>query len=175
MKGIWKLNLNLRRSAMTRYRLIFGSLAILIGLGMTSYAQDDDNNINLGSWLLTVTPSAPGRPAFQAFVSFASGGVFIESGQNDHAIPSAGIQQGTWRWTGHRRISSTQMSFIYGQNGAAIGTLKVQATYEFRGANKLTGHGQLSTCDLNGANCQTLPGCAGIEGKRIEVEEPDCP
>ena len=67
------------------------------------------------------------------------------------------------------------MSFIYGQNGAAIGYLKVQATYEFRGANNLTGHGQLSQCDLNVANCTTLPGCAGIEGKRVEVEEPDCP
>jgi hypothetical protein len=72
-------------------------------------------------------------------------------------------------------VTSTQISFIYGQNGVAIGTLKVQATYEFRGANNLTGDGQLSQCDLSGANCQRLPGCAGIEGKRVEVEEPDCP
>jgi hypothetical protein len=160
---------------MTRCKLILGSLALLIGVGITSYAQDNNDNTHLGTWVITVTPPAGGRPAFQTLSSFASGGVFIESGQNDHAIPSAGIQQGTWRRTGHGRISSTQISFIYGANGVAIGTLKVQATYEFHGANNLTGHGQLSTCDLNVAHCQPLPGCAGIEGKRVEVEEPDCP
>ena len=79
---------------MARYKLILGSLALLIGLGITSYAQDD-NNTHLGTWVLTVTPPAGGPPAFQALASFASGGVFIASTQNDHAVPSAGIQQGT--------------------------------------------------------------------------------
>jgi hypothetical protein len=162
-------------NAMTRCRLILGSLALLIGAGMTSYAQDDNNNIHLGTWVLTVTPPTGGPPAFQAFASFASGGVFIASTQNEHAVPSAGIQQGTWRRTREGKISSTEISFIYGANGVAIGTVKVRATYEFRDKNTLTGHGQLFRCDVTGEKCAPVPGCASIEGIRLEVEEPDCP
>jgi hypothetical protein len=159
---------------MTRFRLIVGSLAVLIGAGMMSYAQVN-NNTHLGTWVLTVTPPAGGPPAFQALASFASGGVFIASTQNDHAVPSAGIQQGTWRRTGDGQISSTEISFIYSPTGIAVGTLKVRATYEFSDANNLTGKGQLVRCDLSGANCVTLPGCASIQGKRVEIEEPVCP
>jgi len=158
---------------MTRFRLIVGSLAVLIGVGMMSYAQV--NNTHLGTWVLTVTPPAGGPPAFQALASFASGGVFIASTQNDHAVPSAGIQQGTWRRTGDGQISSTEISFIYSPTGVAVGTLKIRATYEFSDANNLTGHGQLLRCDLSGANCVSLPGCASIQGKRVEIEEPVCP
>ena len=160
---------------MARYKLILGSLALLIGLGITSYAQDDNNNTHLGTWVLTVTPPAGGPPAFQGLASFASGGVFIASTQNDHAVPSAGIQQGTWRRTREGQISSTEISFIYGPTGVAVGTLKVRATYEFRDKNTLTGHGQLLRCDVKGENCMSLPGCASIEGIRLEVEEPECP
>jgi len=159
---------------MTRFRLIVGSLALLIGVGMMSYAQVN-NNAHLGTWVLTVTPPAGGPPAFQALASFASGGVFIASTQNDHAVPSAGIQQGTWRRTGDGQISSTEISFIYSPTGVAVGTLKIRATYEFSDANNLTGHGQLLRCDLSGANCVSLPGCASIQGKRVEIEEPVCP
>jgi len=159
---------------MTRFRLIVGSLAALIGVGMMSYAQVN-NNTHLGPWVLTVTPPAGGPPAFQALASFASGGVFIASTQNDHVVPSAGIQQGTWRRTGDGQISSTEISFIYSPTGVAVGTLKIRATYEFSDANNLTGHGQLLRCDLSGANCVSLPGCASIQGKRVEIEEPVCP
>jgi hypothetical protein len=95
--------------------------------------------------------------------------------QNDHAVPSAGIQQGTWRRTGDGQISSTDISFIYSLTGIAVGALNVRATYEFSDANNLTGHGQLLRCDLSDANCVTLPGCADIQGKRVEIEEPVCP
>jgi hypothetical protein len=150
-------------------------MAVLIGVGMISYAQDVENNTHLGTWVLTVTPPVGGPPAFKALASFASGGVFISSGQNDHVNTGVGIQQGTWRRTAGGQITSTEISFIYGPTGVAIGTLKVQATYEFSDANNLTGHGQLSRCDLSGANCQSLGDCASIQGKRVEVEEPICP
>jgi hypothetical protein len=161
---------------MTRLRFIFGSLAVLIGMGMISHAQDVDDNTHLGTWMVTLTPpAASGRPAFSALITFASGGAFIASTQNDHAVPSAGIQQGSWRRSGGGQISSTELSFVYSPTGVAVGTLKVRATYDFSDSDNLTGSGQLLRCDLTGSNCVPLPGCASIQGKRVEVEEPVCP
>ena len=161
---------------MTRFKLMIGCLAVLIALGVMSNAQDGDNNTHLGTWIVTVTPPpASGRSAFKALITFGSGGVFIASTQNDHAMPSAGIQQGTWRRGGDGRISSTELYFVYSPTGVALGTVKVRASYDSVDADDLTGHGQLLACDLDGANCVTFPGCASIRGKRVEVEEPTCP
>jgi hypothetical protein len=161
---------------MTRFKLMVGSLAVLIAFGTTAYAQDGDNNTHLGTWMATVTPpAASGRPAFNALLTFGSGGAFIASTQNDHLVPNAGVQQGTWRRNGDGSIGSTELYFVYSPTGVAVGTVKVRATYSFGDADDLTGQGQLSRCDLNGANCIDLPGCASIVGRRVEVEDPTCP
>jgi hypothetical protein len=161
---------------MTRFRFIVVSIAMLMGVGPISYAHDADNNTRFGTWMVTVTPpSESGRPAFNSLITFAGGGAFIASTQNDHAVPSAGIQQGTWRRTGNGQITSTELYFVYSPTGVAVGTVKVRATYEFIDANNLTGRGQLLRCDLSGSNCVPLPDCASIQGTRVEVEEPLCP
>jgi hypothetical protein len=161
---------------MTRFRFVVGTLAVLIGMGMISYAQDMDDNTHLGTWMVTVTPpAASGRPAFNALLTFAGGGAFIASTQNDHAIPNAGVQQGSWRRNGDGQITSTELYFVYSPTGVAVGTVKVRATYSFSDRDNLTGSGQLQRCDLSGSNCVPLSGCATIQGTRVEVEDPICP
>jgi hypothetical protein len=158
---------------MNRLKFVVGTLAVLIGMGGMSYAQDIDDNTHLGTWIVTLTPpAASGRPAFSALLTFASGGAFIASTQNDHLVPSSDVQQGSWRRGDHGEINSSQLVFVYAPTGMAVGTSKVRATYDFPDAESLTGQGQLLRCDLNGANCIVAPGLASIEGKRVEVEEP---
>lgn len=159
---------------MTRFTFIVVSIAILLGVGPISYAQDD--NTHLGTWMVTTTPpSVSGRPAFNALITFAAGGAIIVSTTNDRLLPGAGIQQGAWRRSGNRQITSTVLSFVYSPTGVAVGSVRVRAMYEFTDANNLTGSGQLQRCDLTGLNCTPWSDCASIQGTRVEVEEPLCP
>jgi hypothetical protein len=111
------------------------------------------------------------RPPFNALITFASGGALIASTQNDHFVPSAGMQQGTWRRGADGQITSTQLYFIYGPAGIAVGTVKIRVSYNFSDADNLTGSGQQLLCDLAGSNCTLLPGFASLQGTRVQVEE----
>jgi hypothetical protein len=153
------------------------SLLVLVAVAMllvSAAQEEEDGRSPQGSWMLTIAPPTGGPPTFNVLASFAAGGVFIASTQNDHRLPSAGIQQGTWHRTRDNEFISTELSFLYDPVGNPVGTLKVRATYSLTDAGELSGHGQLSRCDLNGANCVSLPGCATIQGKRIAVEAPAC-
>jgi len=157
---------------MTRLKFLIGTLAVIVGMGILSSAQDIDNDTHLGTWMVTITPpAASGRPAFSALLTFASGGAFIASTQNDHLVPSVDVHQGSWQRGDHGEINSTELYFVYSPAGFALGTGKTRATYDFPDADTLTGYGQLSACDLNGANCVSFPGFASIEGKRVKVEK----
>jgi hypothetical protein len=156
---------------MTRLKFVVGKLAVLMCVAVVCYAQGTEGDTHLGTWMVTVTPPATsGRLAFNALITFAGGGAFIASTQNDHAIPSAGIQQGSWQRGADGQISSTEIYFVYLPTGVAVGTVKVRATYAFSDPDTLTGRGQLLLCDLNFANCNLLPGFATLQGKRVEVE-----
>jgi len=142
---------------------VTGILVLLVGAVLISHAQ--------GTWLVTVTPPViSGRPAYNVLVTFGAGGALIASTQNDH-LANAGTQQGTWRRTGGNQITSTQLWFVYGPTGAAVGTVKVRALYEFSDSNDFSGSGQQLLCDLTGSNCVLLPGFASLQGKRVQVEE----
>jgi len=130
----------------------------------------------VGTWLFTITPpAASGFPSFKGLASFARGGVFLGSTQNDQQPPLTGATHGTWKRTGDDEFSSTQISFAAGANG--VFTFKVKAVYHLKDGepNELKGAGQLSICDASVNNCHPLPGCATIQGKRLEVEPPSCP
>jgi hypothetical protein len=169
---------DMKREIGNPLRILTAGLAIAAGICLSNvgaFAQGE-NNTHLGTWMVTVTPpAASGRPAFNALLTFGRGGAFIATTQNDHLVPNSGVQQGTWRRSGSGQIGSTELYFVYDPTGVAVGTVKVRATYDFRDGDDMVGQGQLSRCDLNGANCIDLPGCATISGKRVEVEDPMCP
>jgi len=159
---------------MSRSKFGVVAFAVLISAGVASHGQGTQGNNHLGTWMVTITPPGGVRPPFSALITFTSGGAFIISTQNDH-LANAGIQQGTWQREKHGQITSTQLSFLYSSTGIPLGTQKVRATYEFDDADNLTGHGELGTCDLNGANCTWNPGSASLQGTRVQVEEPAGP
>src|SRR5215467_1096092 len=120
---------------MTRLKFVVGTLAVLIGVGMVSYAQGINGNTHLGTWITTVTPpAASGRPAFKVLSTFGSGGALIISTSNDH-LANAGIQHGSWLRGDHGEINSTEIWFIYSPTGMAVGTMKTRATYDFPDAD----------------------------------------
>jgi len=158
---------------MTRLKLVMGTLAVLIGIGLLSHAQDTQDNTQLGTWLVTVTPPAgSGASSFNVLYTFAAGGGLITTSQIDHLVPNTGVLQGSWRRSDQGEINSTLVAFLYDPTGAAIGTLKLRATYKFGDANNLIGIGQQAICDVDVAKCNWLPGSAKLTGKRLAIEEP---
>jgi len=145
---------------------------MLIGLGLVSRAQVMDENGPRGTWTVAVTPPAASHvPAFSGLYTFTGGGALFVSSQIDH-LTNNSILQGSWRRGDHGEINSTEIAFLYAPTGAAIGTLKVRATYQFSDANNFTGSGQQGVCDLNGRHCNWFPGSASLIGTRMEIEEP---
>jgi hypothetical protein len=180
MRMIGKIGICFALAAVLAFAVrVFGGGTQLVRAAHGAEAEEDGGRSPLGSWLFTITPPLGGPPAFNTLASFARGGVFVGSTQLDHREPeavvsSAGPQQGAWRRTGDNEFSSTQLAFLYDQDGNPVGIEKVRFTFSLTDSNDLTGQGQLLQCDLNGDNCVSLPGCAAIQGKRIAVEPPQC-
>lgn len=156
---------------MTRIKIMVGTLAILISMGIVAHAQDAQHDTILGTWLVTVTPPAP-LPAFNVLYTFAAGGALITTSQIDHQAPITGVLQGSWQRGDHGETNSTLIAFLYDPTGTAIGTLKLRATYKLNDANSFTGVGQQAICNLNIANCNWLPGSATLTANRVGIEEP---
>jgi len=172
---------NMKRNART---VIFAAESLLIvavlGLGGARFspvaqAQSTSAPSIEGSWFFTVTPPQGGPPPFKALASFARGGVFTSSTQNDQlSTRKASEQHGSWMRTSDS-FTSTEYSFAYDAAGNPVGLFKIHAQYRLSGNDQLEGNGSQAFCDLNGENCFNFPGCARISGTRIQVEPPSCP
>jgi hypothetical protein len=147
---------------------------MLTSMGIAAHAQDGQDNTQLGTWLVTVTPPAP-IPGFNVLYTFAAGGALITTSQIDHQLPNTGVLQGSWQRGDEGEIKSTLVAFLYDPTGTAIGTLKLRATYKLVDANNFTGIGQQAICDVNVANCNWLPASAKLMGKRVAIEKPAGP
>jgi hypothetical protein len=166
---------------MTRFKIVLGTLVLLIAAGLTCHGQGVQGDTHLGTWLLTVTPP-PGVPPFNLLLTFNAGGGTIATGQNDQLntppfASNAGPQMGTWQRGPSGTINATFLSFVFAPNGgpgdAAFAIVKIRATYEFPDADTMTGRGQLLFCDLNGENCFAPGGTAtaAVQGKKVQVED----
>ena len=153
--------------------LIAGGIFATVGAG----AQFKDGSGNApqieGTWLLTVTtPPQANRPPFKVLISFASGGVFLASGESDQGTPP---QQGAWAKTGANEYTSTALAFGQGLNPGDLFTFKLKSRFTLGDQNDLEGQGEAAICDATGNNCQRFPGCSMLHATRVNVEPPECP
>jgi len=154
-------------------------VCVVLALGASAVAQSsdtgrwDDQPPIEGSWIFTLTPPPGGPPPFSAVASFAAGGVFLATGQNDRAVVPVSELHGTWERIKENRYGSTTYMIAFDSAGIATGMLQTNQVFELTGRNELTGRANLNSCDIHGENCVPLPGVSTVTGKRmILVNQP---
>ncbi len=140
-------------------------VCVVVALGASAVAQEPIQ----GSWIFTLTPGPGGPSPFSALASFAAGGVFLGTGEDDRVNPVSELH-GSWQRTAGNKYGSTAYFFAFDPTGHAVGLLKTNQTFELTSRNRLIGLSNLSLCDLHGGNCTLLPGVSTIIGKRMIVE-----
>jgi hypothetical protein len=138
-------------------------VCIVLALGATAAAEDPIE----GSWLLVITPPAGAGSPFSAIGSFAAGGVFVATGENDRAVFPVSEVHGNWQRIGGNRYGSTQYLFAFDSTGHPVGMLRNQWIGQLTGKNELGGPGVVSVCDIHGENCIVQPGFGSMTGKRM--------
>ena len=126
-----------------------------------------------GSWRVVVTrPTGEIEPAMETYVK---GGGYVQSSFND-ALQSDGSGHGAWIKTGHHEYTATFEKFVkFNFITHQPGVFKIKETVWVDDDN-YTGIAVASLCDKFGKQCVPLdPPCATTVGKRMTVEEPQCP
>jgi hypothetical protein len=147
-------------------------VCVVLALGHSAAAQEPIQ----GSWIFTLSSSAGGGPPFTAVASFAAGGVFLATGQNDRAMGGAldhpvSELHGRWeRIRGDRYGSTTYFFALDPTTGQAVGMLQTNQVFRLTGRNTLEGAANVSVCDLHGENCTPIPGVSTVTGKRMIVK-----
>jgi hypothetical protein len=136
-------------------------VCVVLALGASAAAQEPIQ----GSWIFVVTPPPGAGSPFSAIASFAAGGVFLATGENDRAVAPVSEVHGNWQRIGRNRYGSTQYLFAFDSAGHAVGMLRNQWVFRMTSKNELGGPGTLSLCDIHGENCTPVPGVGSITGR----------
>ena len=146
-------------------------VCVVLALGASSVAQAPIQ----GSWIFTLTPGPEGGPAgpgsFSAVASFAAGGAFLATGQNDRAVVPVSELHGTWERITGNRYGSTAYFFAFDPSGHAVGMLQTNQVFQLTSRDTLVGAANASFCNLQGENCVPLPGVSTVTGKRMIVKD----
>jgi hypothetical protein len=144
---------------------------VVMTLGASAMAQAPIQ----GSWIFTLTPGPEGGPAgagaFSAVASFAAGGVFLATGQNDRAVVPVSELHGSWERITRDRYGSTAYFFAFDPTGHAVGMLQTNQVFQLTSRDTLVGAANASLCNLQGENCVPLPGVSTVTGKRMIVKD----
>jgi hypothetical protein len=158
-----KHNLISRISMAAASRLI---VCVVLALGASAAAQEPIQ----GSWIFTLTPPTGGGSPFSAVASFAAGGVFLATGENDRAVAPVSELHGSWERIIGNRYGSTAYFFAFDPTGHAVGMLQTNQVFQLTSKNELVGLANLNVCDIHGGNCTPLPGVSTVTGKRMIVQ-----
>jgi len=142
-------------------------VCVVLALGASAVAQAPIQ----GSWIFTLTPPPGGGDPFSAVASFAEGGVFVATGQNDRAVVPVSELHGSWERIARDLYGSTTYFFSFDATGHAVGMLQTNQVFRLTSRNTLVGAANLSFCDLQGENCAPLPGVSTVTGKRMIVKD----
>jgi hypothetical protein len=148
-------------------------VCVVLALGGSAVAQEPIQ----GSWIFTLSSSVGGGPPFSAVASFAAGGVFLATGQNDRAMGGAldhpvSELHGRWkRIRGDRYGSTTYFFALDPMTGQAVGMLQTNQVFRLTSRNTLEGAANANMCDLHGENCTPIPGVSTVTGKRMIVKD----
>jgi hypothetical protein len=146
-------------------------LALAIaGISATALAQTPGLSAPIeGSWISVITGTQDPPLSFTSLSSFAAGGVFVGTGSNDRVNPVSPLY-GSWKRIGPNSFGVTTFFFAFGPTGTAVAMLRSNQILQLENSDELVGVGELSSCDLEGENCNPIVGAnIKIAGKRILV------
>jgi hypothetical protein len=150
-------------------------LALAIGgISATAVAQPTGLSAPIeGSWIFTLTSIQDPTSSFTAVASFTAGGVFLATGSNDRINPVSPLY-GSWTRIGPNRFGTTTNFFAFDPTGTAVAMFRTDQIFELENRDQLVGAATLSSCDLQGENCNPIEGAdAHIIGKRIVPSVPE--
>ena len=126
-----------------------------------------------GSWLNTITATAPGSVPRKGLITYDKGGGLVETLQGDEAPLSAALPiltspgHGAWVSTGSNEIAFNFIRLFYDTSGKFAGLGKTHGTAKLEG-DTLTGSGTFVVTDPTGKVIVT--GSFTSKGTRIQVE-----
>jgi hypothetical protein len=158
----------MKRNLMSRILTVVTPMLIacvVLAPGASAAAQDPIQ----GSWIFVVTPPPGAGSPFSALASFAAGGVFLGTGENDRSVVHVSEVHGSWERFTQNRYGSTQYLFAFDSTGNAVGMLRNDQVFQLTSKNDLVGYAVVNLCDTHGENCTALPGLGTLTGKRMIV------
>ena len=160
----------MKRNLMSRILTVVTPMLIVcvvLALGASAAAQEPIQ----GSWIFVVTPPPGAGSPFSAIASFAAGGVFLGTGENDRSVVHVSEVHGSWERFTQNRYGSKQYLFAFDSAGNAVGMLRNDQVFQLTSKNDLVGYAVVNLCDTHGENCTALPGLGTLTGKRMIVTD----
>ena len=133
------------------------------GAGLLNVLQRGSNALE-GTWVVTVNLAAPPPgfgPSFTALETYSHGGGMVTS-NNLPPVPRPG--QGAWEKRGNQFAVVIQF-FLFDQNGAPAGSVRVTHNITLKGNDEYTGAGEAKFFALNGSLLTTV--AFTTEGRRL--------
>ena len=120
------------------------------GMSSIARAQDATPAPVQGTWLNTITRINQGGATFTAVASFAGGGVWQATGENDRQNGGVSTLFGSWKRIGENLYSSRAYFFAFDPSGNPVVLLRVDQIQRLKNKNQLEGFGQGYACSLQG-------------------------
>jgi hypothetical protein len=141
---------NAKRTVMALL-LGFATFSLAVGgMSSTARAQAGTPAPVQGTWLHTITRINQGGAIFTAVVSFAGGGVWQATGENDRQNGGVSTLFGSWKHIGENLYSSRAYFFAFDPSGNPVVLLRVDQIQRLKNKNQLEGVGQGYACSLKG-------------------------
>jgi hypothetical protein len=149
LRSLALVKTNAKRTAMA---LLLGNAALFLAMGMTSTARAEDGTPApvQGTWLHTITRINQGGATFTAVASFAGGGVWQATGENDRQNGGVSTLIGSWKHIGANLYSSRAYFFAFDPSGNPVLLLRVDQIQRLKNHNQLEGAGLGYVCSLKG-------------------------
>jgi hypothetical protein len=157
---------SIQKGETTMMKKAFAMLFVMMIIAAHTMAKSDSGGSRIeGTWVVTVSLSAPGFPSsFTALETYSRGGGLVTS-NNLPPVPRPG--QGVWEKKGNQ-YAVTILFFLFDQNGAPSGGVKVRHSITPDGKDRYTGVGEAEFSDLDGNLLFTVP--FTTEAQRLEIE-----
>jgi hypothetical protein len=160
---------------MNAKRIILSLIVTLLfaAIATTAWASSDEGQDRLaraklvGTWRVVVPTSAGGSPPFEALHTYHGDGTLSETSSLLGKL-NEGPAQGVWK--GHDDdFAGTFELFIFDENGASIGRVRVRTAIHLDSRDHLSGRYAVDLLDPNGTVTPDIDG-GTFTGTRMRVE-----
>ena len=143
-----------------RIAIVIASLLVLVAVSVTGFSSASSTKSSQGlqldgTWMVTVTRINPPpglAPTFKSLMSYARGGVMIETATGSIPSTRRGPALGQWERIGNRRFATSMWFFRFDPvTGISVGSQRVDRTMQLsRNRESFTAVGLVQQFDVDG-------------------------